>query len=125
MELSPDTDLSVNIHDLTTEFKNLSLTLFRYYQHKAQVEAQRDIAKANLEEIQAVAYKRIKSDTSVKHTEKSIEAEITTDVKVLEAQKKLIRAEHDAKTWGGAVESMKAKKDCLIQLGSDRRKEIG
>jgi len=123
MELNPDVDLSIDIHNLTTEFKQLSLTLFRYYQNKAKVEAQRDIAKASLKEARAVSYKRIKSDPSVKHTEKSLEAEIDTDPVVLEAQMKLIRAEHDATTWSGAVDSVKAKKDMLIQLGSDRRKE--
>jgi hypothetical protein len=124
MELNPETDLVVDIHNLTNEFKDLSLVLFRYYQNKAKVEAQRDIAKAKYEEVQAMTYKRIKSDTSVKYTEKAVEAEITVDPVVMEAQMKFIRAEHDAKTWGGAVESMKAKKDMLIQLGSDRRKEV-
>ena len=53
-----------------------------------------------------------------------MEAEIDTDPLVLKAFGALIQAEHDVSTWIGAVDSMKAKKDCLIQLGSDRRKEI-
>jgi RecB family endonuclease NucS len=89
------------------------------------VEAQRDVAKAKLKEIRAITRKRIRQDTTVKHTESSLEAEIDTDPQVIEAQMKFIRAEHDAATWYGAVDSMKAKKDVLIQLGSDRRKEIG
>lgn len=123
MELNPEKDLSIDIHDLTSEFKDLSLTLFRYYQHKAKIETHSDIAKAKLKEVRALAYKRIKSDLSQKHTEKSLEAEIDTDPAVLEAQMKLIRAEHDASTWAGAVDSLKAKKDMLIQLGADSRKE--
>lgn len=125
MELDPETDLQVDINDLTSEFKKLSLVLFRYYKHKATIEAQRDVAKAKLKEIRAITRKRIRQDTSVKHTESSLEAEIDTDPLVIEAQYKFIRAEHDAATWYGAVDSMKAKKDVLIQLGSDRRKEIG
>ncbi len=125
MELNPEVDLDIDMNNLTAEFKRLSLTLYRYYKYKAQVETKRDVAKAKLKEIRALSYKRIKGDISVKHTEKSMEAEIDTDPVVLEAQSTLIRAEHDASTWGGAVDSMKAKKDCLIQLGSDRRKEIG
>jgi hypothetical protein len=125
MELNPETDLEIDVNDLTAEFKKLSLMLFRYYQNKAKVEAQRDIAKAKLKETRAIVRKRIKLDTSVKHTESSLEAEIDTDPQVIEAQNKFVRAEHDAATWYGAVDSMKAKKDCLIQLGSDRRKEIG
>jgi hypothetical protein len=123
MELNPEVDLAVDIHNLTKELRDLSLTLFRYYQHKAKVESQRDISKAKYEEIQAITYKRIKSDTSVKYTEKAVEAEITIDPAVTEALMKFIRAEHDAKTWVGAVESMKAKKDMLIQLSADSRKE--
>ena len=124
MELDPEKDLDVDIHNLTSEFKRLSLMLFRYYQHKAKLEAQRDVAKAKLKETRAVTYKRIKSDTTKKYTENSMEAEIDTDPAVIEAHMKLIRAEHDAETWVGAVDSMRAKKDCLIQLGSDRRKEM-
>ena len=125
MELNPETDLVIDINNLTNEFKELSLLLYRYYQHKARVEAQRDIAKAKLKEVRAIVRKRIRADTTIKHTESSLEAEIDTDPQVNEAQMKFIRAEHDAATWYGAVDSMKAKKDVLIQLGSDRRKEIG
>jgi hypothetical protein len=125
MELNPEVDLDIDMDNLTSEFKRLSLVLYRYSKYRAQVDAKRDVAKARLKEIKAHSYKRIKSDTSVKHTEKSMEAEIDTDPVVIEAQMALIKAEHDASTWGGAVDSMKAKKDCLIQLGSDRRKEIG
>jgi hypothetical protein len=124
MELNPEVDLSIDVANLSSEFKSFSLVFYRYCQHKARVESQRDVAKTRLKEVKATTYKRIKSDPSVKHSEKSMEAEIDTDPLVMEAQMKFIRAEHDATTWCGAVDSMKAKKDCLIQLGSDRRKEI-
>lgn len=124
MEMNPEVDLFIDIHNLTGEFRNLPVTLFRYYQHKAKVEATRDVAKARLKEVRAITYKRIKSDTTKKHTENSMDAEIETDPDVQKAQQGYIRAEHDATTWAGAVDSMKAKKDSLIQLGSDRRKEI-
>jgi hypothetical protein len=124
MELNPEVDLSIDVTDLTSEFKKLSLTLFRYYQHKAKIESLRDIAKAKLKETKAITRKRIRLDSTVKHTESSMEAEIDTDPAVIDAQMRLIKAEHDATTWSGAVDSMKAKKDSLIQLGSDRRKEM-
>jgi hypothetical protein len=123
MELNPEIDLSVDVNNLSSEFKQLSLTLYRYYKQKAAVECLRDVAKARLKEVKAITYKRIKSDSTVKHSEKSMEAEIDTDPAVLEAQTKFIRTEHDASTWGGAVDSMKAKKDMLMQLGADARKE--
>jgi 3D (Asp-Asp-Asp) domain-containing protein len=124
MELNPETDLEIDVANLTAEFRSFPVVMYRYSQHRAKVETQRDMAKAKLKEIKATVYKRVKSDTSSKHTQSSLEAEVDTDPTVIEAQTKLIRAEHDATTWAGAVETMRAKKDCLIQLGSDRRKEM-
>jgi len=124
MELNPEKDLEIDVTNLTSEFKSFPIVMFRYSQQRAKVEAQRDVAKAFLKETRAIVYKRVKSDVSAKHTQSSLEAEIDTDPVVIEAQKKLIRAEHDASTWAGAVESMRSKKDVLIQLGSDRRKEM-
>jgi hypothetical protein len=124
MELNPDVDLTINVFDLTTEFREFPIIMYRYMQMRAKMDARRDIAKSKLKEIRALVYKRIKSDNSVKHTAQSMDAEIDVDPEVLEANLKFIQAEHDASTWGGAVDSMRAKKDCLIQLGSDRRKEL-
>lgn len=123
MQINPEVDLTIDIHNLTSEFQRLALVLFQYYKYKAQVEEKRDIAKAKLKEVRAIAYKRIRSDMSRKHTENSTEADIDTDPDVLAAQSVFFSAEHDATTWSGAVDSMKAKKDSLIQLGADSRKE--
>ena len=124
MELNPEIDLNIDINDLTTEFRGFPILMYRYSVHRAKVEAHRDILKAKLKETRAVAFKRIKADTSVKHTEKSLEAEIDTDPDVKKALIAYIQGEHDATSWAGAVDSMRSKKDCLIQLGSDRRKEM-
>jgi hypothetical protein len=123
MELNPLVDLEVNGNNLTQEFRTHSLLFYRYYSKKADLERDRDIAKARVKEARAVAYKKFKSDVTVKHTEKSLEAEIDTDFTVLQAQAALIEAEHAAETMVGAVQSMSAKKDLLIQLGADQRKE--
>lgn len=123
-ELNPEVDLSVNVANLDVEFRTFPSTLYRYSCVKADAAKQRDIAKATLKEVKAATYKRIKSDVSVKHTEKSMEAEIDTDQIVMDLQRKLIDAEHTLATLEGSVESMRAKKDMLIQLGSDRRKEM-
>ena len=124
MELDPDVDLTINVSDLTTEFRNFPIVMYRYSQKRASAEATRDLAEATLKELRAIAYKRVKSDLSAKHTEKGLESEIETDPDVKTAKIKLIQAEHNAATWAGAVESMRSKKDCLIQLVSDRRKEM-
>lgn len=122
MELDPSTDLTIDIHDLTNEFKRFSLLMYRYSLERANVEAQRDLLKAKLKEVRAMAFKRIKSDTSVKHTEKSLEAEIDLDPTTKEALIKFIQGEHNAATWAGATDAMKSKLNCLIQLGADSRK---
>ena len=124
MELNPEVDLEIDVSDLTAEFRRFPSTMYKYSMYRAKIEANRDLAKAKLKEARAIVYKRVKSDISAKHTQTSIEAEIDTDPTVIDAQLKFIRAEHDATTWAGAVESMRSKKDCLIQLGSDRRKEM-
>jgi hypothetical protein len=78
MELDPEVDLNIDINNLTEEFKKFPLLMYRYSVYRAKIEAQRDIYKAKLKEARAIAFKRIKQDTSVKHTEKSLEAEIDT-----------------------------------------------
>lgn len=123
MELNPDTDLSIDVSRLAAEFREFPVKLYRYSQYRAKIEAQRDMAKAKLKEAKALVYKRLRKDTTAKHTQGSLEAEVDTDPTVIDANNKFIRAEHDATTWAGAVESMRAKKDCLIQLGADARKD--
>jgi hypothetical protein len=123
MELNPELDLEIDINDLTQEFKRFPLLMYRYSVERAKIEAQRDILKAKLKETRAMAFRRIKSDTTVKHTEKSLEAEIDLDPLAKDALIKFIQAEHNAATWAGAVDSMKGKLNCLIQLGADSRKE--
>jgi len=124
MELNPDTDLTIDVSDLTKEFRDFPIIMYRYMQQRAKAEAQRDIYKAKLKEVRGQVFKELKQDTTQKHTALSFEAEIDTHSRVIEANLKFIQAEHDASTWGGAVDSMRAKKDALIQLGSDRRKEM-
>lgn len=124
MELNPDVDLTINVADLTTEFREFPILMYRYMQQRAKAEAQRDIYKAKLKEVRGQVFRELKQDTATKHTALSFEAEIDTHPRVIEANLKFIQAEHDASTWGGAVDSMRAKKDVLIQLGSDRRKEL-
>jgi len=123
MKLDPEVDLAINVANLSSEFRDFPIIMYRYSQYRATIETQRDMAKARLKEVRATVYKRLRANVSTKHTQSSLEAEIDIDPEVTEAQKKLIRAEHDAATWAGAVESMRSKKDCLIQLGADARKD--
>ncbi len=121
--LNPETDLDINVTQLEAEFRHFPAVFYRYYKEKAKLSLLRDTAKAKLKEVRALAYKSVKADSTIKHTEKSIEAEVEIHPTVLEAQKKLLRAEHDAATIDGVVDSMSAKKDMLMQLGAHSRKE--
>lgn len=124
LELDPDKDLTIDVADLTREFREFPILMYRYMQQRARSESKRDILKGKLKEARAQVFKELKRDTTQKHTAVSLEAEIDSHPTVIEANLRFIQAEHDASTWGGAVDSMRAKKDCLIQLGSDRRKEM-
>jgi hypothetical protein len=124
MDLNPEIDLAVNTEELTAEFKKLSLILYRYYVQKALAEREMDMAKGFVKEARASIYKVLKADTTTKRSESHIEAEIDTNEMVIAAEKMYLARKYEFATWIGAVDSMKAKKDLLIQLGSDRRKEI-
>jgi len=123
MNLHPEKDLDIDVTDLTEEFKKLSLTLFRYYAQKSDAEREYDKLKQTYEEIRARVYKDLRN-SGVKHTEKSLEAELDSHADVLSVHNLMLDAKRELGTWVGAVESLKAKTNMLIQLGSDRRKEV-
>lgn len=123
IHLNPMEDLAIDARDLTSEFKKLSLLLFRYYEKKADIERELDLAKQALDEIRSIKYKEYKNGPT-KLSEAGVEASIDSDPEVKIFHLKMLDAKRDYGTWVGAVESLKAKKDMIIQMGSDRRKEI-
>ena len=120
--LDPTTDNAIDVADLKTEFQVLPPTLFRYSEQKAEAEREHDLAKGQYEEIRSQVYIEIKKGTE-KVTEKHLEALIETDSRVRAAFVTMIDAKRDLETMKGYVESLRAKKDMLIQLGADARKE--
>lgn len=123
MKLEPVKDLAIDVKDLTSEFKKLPLLLFRYYEMKADAERDHDKNKQVLKEIKAKISKEIRL-SGVKHTEKSMEAEIDSHDDVIMISNLVADSGRNLATWIGGVESLKAKKDMLIQLGADARKEL-
>jgi hypothetical protein len=122
MNLDPNKDLEINVKDLTSEFKKLPLLLYRYYEQKADAERDYDRNRAALKEIKARVSKELRS-SGAKHTEKSMEAEVDSNEDVLAVSNLTLESARTLATWIGGVESLKAKKDMLIQLGADARKE--
>lgn len=121
--LNPAKDLQINTRDLTQELTDLSVMLFRYYEKKADFERDLDMAKFALKETKGRKYKEFKNGPT-KTSDAGVEAAIDSDQEVMLAQKAVADANHALNTWWGAVDSMKAKKDALIQLAADRRKEV-
>lgn len=121
--LNPGVDLQIDVTDLTSEMKRLSLLLFRYYEKKAELEREFDLAKFRVDEIKGQKYKEFKNGP-IKISDAGVSAQIDSDPDVILALKDLSEARRQYSTWIGAVESMKAKKDLIIQLAADRRKEV-
>jgi hypothetical protein len=123
MSLNPAVDFFVDVHDLTAEFRKLPRTLFWYFQVKAAAEYDLDMAKSRLKELRGQIYGSLKANTAVKQTEASIEAILDSHPDVIAAERVVAESKRIAMTCHGAVETMKAKKDSLVQLGADARKE--
>lgn len=122
MKLNPSEDLEIDSTDLQAEFKKLPRTIHAYCEQKADAEREYDRLKFLLEEVRAKVYKDLRG-SGVKHTEKSLEAELDCHPDVLAVQDMMLTAKRELATWIGGVESLRAKKDCLIQLGADARAE--
>jgi hypothetical protein len=122
IELNPDTDNMIDATDLGTEFREFPPKLFRYSEKKSDAERDHDLAKNRYEEVRAQVYLEIKRGGE-KVTEKHLDALIEVDVRVQGAFVTMVQAKRDLETLKNFVDSLRAKKDMLIQLGADARKE--
>lgn len=124
MELNPEKDIEINVARLDEEFTRLPLLLFRYSEARAESGEQADLAEARYKEARSKCYVEIVRNADKKPSDKAIEAEIDTNPEVLELKREYYKVKRDFETIKGFVESLRAKKDMLIQCGSDRRKEL-
>lgn len=120
MDLSKDN--RINVADLHTEFQIFPSSLFAYCEAKSSAEQVYDLLKQQLEELEAETYIAVKN-SGEKVTEKGAESLVTVDPAVKAMRVELINAKRDLETMKNYVESLRAKKDMLIQLGADARKE--
>jgi hypothetical protein len=121
-KLDFEKDNLIDIDNLTKEFRNLPATLYGYAEIKAEAKENSDLKKAEYKELKAKKYLEIKSREG-KITEANVDAQIETDEEVKKSLREYLSAVRDQETIEGYVESMRAKKDMLIQLGADARKE--
>ena len=121
-ELDFEKDNTIDVASLQKEFRNLPPILYRYAEIKAESEHAYDIKKAEYEELRSAKYIEIKSKEG-KVTEANVSAMIEVDAEVKKALRDMLEAKRDLETLKGYLESLRAKKDMLIQLGADARKE--
>lgn len=120
--LSLERDNKIDVADLQQEFRVFPSMLFSYCEVKSTAQDAFDRMKAQLEEIKATVYVELKSG-AVKVTEAHVEALTILDPRVKAQQQRVFDAGRDLETTKNYVESLRAKKDMLIQLGADARKE--
>jgi len=123
MELNPDKDIQIEVTRLGEEFQVLPLLIYRYSEAKSDAGYAVDVAEAEYKEMRADVFKEILSEHEKKPSDKVIEAEIESHPKVKKAKRNYLSTKRDYETIKGFVESLRAKKDMLIQLGADARKE--
>lgn len=121
-KLDFDKDNTIDVADLTKEFRNFPPTIYRYAEIEAEAEETYGIKKAEHEELRSAKYLEFRQKEG-KITEATLEAMLDTDAEVKAAQREMLSAKRDLETLKGYLESLRAKKDMLIQLGADARKE--
>lgn len=97
-----------------------------YGAQAARAEAQAARVKAKFEVVECTLYdhhRKLLAAGSEKVTEKMVEAAVKLDSRWLKGKNLVIEAETIASINKGLVESIKDRRDMIIQLGADRRDE--
>ncbi len=120
--LNLSVDNKIDTSNLEQEFRVFPSTLYAYCEVKSSAQEIHDRLKSKLEEMEATVYIEIKSSPE-KATEAHVAAKILLDPRVKGLRDEVMSANRDLETAKNYVESLRAKKDMLIQLGADARKE--
>lgn len=111
--------------DLDGDLVGLPTLLWHYGSIEATAYEAALMAKADMEQAHARAYKVLKElSRKDKATEAQIAAEIELDPEYRRYSYQHIEAEGNARRMRALVESLRAKKDALIQLGSNHRTQV-
>jgi hypothetical protein len=121
-QLDFEKDNTIDVANLQKEFRNLPPNIYRYSEIKAEADETHSIKKAQYEELKSKLYLEFRSREG-KITENTLAAMIESDESVKAAQLEMFAAKRDLDTLKGYLDSLQAKKDMLIQLGADARKE--
>ena len=119
-------DTRVSETNLDNCFMEQAGLIAHYVAKHAQSEAQAARTKLQVEIAEAKLYDQHRKELSKgadKVTEKMVENAVRTDPKYAAIHVRLIEAESLAAINKGLVESLKQRRDMLIQLGADRRED--
>jgi hypothetical protein len=124
-------DISVSETNLDNCMMEQAGLIAYYVQQAALAEAQHLRLKARFGVLEAALYDEHRKqliakaavDPALKVTEKAVENAVKIDPKWLKNQNVVIEAESIATINKGLVESLKQRRDMIIQLGADRREE--
>lgn len=120
----PCSDISIS-DDLDAELIKLPGLLYYYGTIEAGAYELALAAKADMEHAHATAYKRLKElARKDKVTEAQVSAQVELDPEYRRYVSKWIEAEGKARRMKAMLESLRAKKDALIQLGANHRMQV-
>jgi hypothetical protein len=111
--------------DIDNDLVGLPTLLWHYGSLEAEAYQLALTAKADMEQAHARTYKVLKEmSRKDKATEALLSAEVELDPEYRRYVAKHIEAEGNARKMRALVESLRAKKDALIQLGSNHRMQV-
>lgn len=122
-EFDLEKDKLIDSTDLQNELLKLPSLLYFYGNKKVQAEYEYEVLKAKHEEVRSQEYIKYKSGPE-KLTEANVKAMMDTAISVLNVQNKMLEAKRDLNTIKNYMETLHAKKDMLIQLSANQRKEL-
>ncbi len=113
-------DMEIDPNALDVEWMEQPRLMVRYAQHSAEAKKQADLAKENLDIIEAELDKEIRSNPDAfglgKPTEASIRATILLQKRYQEAHQELINAQYEQEMAKNACIAVSARKDALENL---------
>jgi hypothetical protein len=122
IKLDPDVDLETDVDELQREFKRMAPLIHAWSEVKAASEEAYEISAAEHKELRAQTYLDLRAREG-KITEATLAASIDVDPAVKKSLRNMLEKKKDFETLRGFVEGLRAKKDMLVQLGADARKE--
>ena len=115
-------DRHIKTEDINEEIIRLPSLIYHYGELKSEADYEVELKKAALEEAKATEY-IINKQTQGKITVDHLKAIVDTAPSVIKSRNSYLESKRDADRLKNYIESLRAKKDMLIQLSANSRKE--